>query len=89
MKGFDFMIKLFINSYKELDNKILNIMKKGFKFSFAICMISVLLLLTYLFINANIYIYQIGIMLFQLALFYGISFIICGIVVDGIKKNNI
>ena len=83
------MIKLFINSYKELDNKILNIMKKGFKFSFAICMISVLLLLTYLFINANIYIYQIGIMLFQLALFYGISLIICGIVVDGIKKNNI
>ena len=83
------MIKKFINTYKNLDVKTLKILKSGLIFSFIICLLSIFLLLSYIFFFAFPTIYYIGLLMFQLSLSFAIEFIICAIVVDFIKKNII
>ncbi len=83
------MIKNFINTYKNLDVKTLKILKSGLIFSFIICLLSIFLLLSYIFFFAFPTIYYIGLLMFQLSLSFAIEFIICAIVVDSIKKNII
>lgn len=83
------MIKNFINTYKSLDSKTLKILRNGFIFSFIICLLSVFILLTYIFFFTIPTIYYIGLLMFQLSLSFAIEFIICAIVVDSIKKNII
>lgn len=83
------MIKNFINTYKNLDGKTLKILKNGLKFSFIICLLSIFILLTYIFFFTFPTIYYIGLLMFQLSLSFAIEFIICAIVVDSIKKNII
>jgi hypothetical protein len=61
-------------------------MKYGFKVCFAICIISTLILLTYETKSFSSDLYYIGLSLFKLSLILGIEFVICGIVVDYIKK---
>lgn len=83
------MIKNFINTYKNLDGKTLKILRNGLKFSFIICLLSIFILLTYIFFFTFPTIYYIGLLMFQLSLSFAIEFIICAIVVDSIKKNII
>lgn len=83
------MIKNFINTYKSLDSKTLKILKNGLKFSFIICLLSIFILLTYIFFFTFPTLYYIGLLMFQLSLSFAIEFIICAIVVDSIKKNII
>lgn len=81
----------FINKIKEifnnLDKKDLKIMKKGLIFCSLILLISMAILVTYLFFMKNIFIYEIGILFFQLSLYFAIDFIVAGIVVDTIQKQ--
>lgn len=81
------MIKKIVNSYKNLENKTNKIMKNGLKFCFALCIISVSILLTYEVFIASPLIYYIGIFLFRLSIIWGIEFVICALVVDSIKKD--
>lgn len=81
------MIKNFINTYKSLDSKTLKILRNGLKFSFIICLLSIFILLTYIFFFTFPTLYYIGLLMFQLSLSFAIEFIICAIVVDSIKKN--
>ncbi len=83
------MIKNFINTYKSLDSKTLKILRNGLKFSFIICLLSIFILLTYIFFFTFPTLYYIGLLMFQLSLSFAIEFIICAIVVDSIKKNII
>ena len=83
------MIKKIINMFKDLEKTTLSIMKNGIKFCFLISIISSFLLLTYTFIYTEPNIYYIGLSLFKLSLFFIIDFIICGFVVDNIKKQII
>lgn len=83
------MINKFINIFKNLDKLTYKIMKKGFKFCSVICCISIFLLLYYNFQFQSPFLYELGLSLFKLSLFFFIEFIICGIVVDGIKKQII
>ncbi len=83
------MIKNFINTYKNLDGKTLKILRNGLKFSFIICLLSIFILLTYIFFFTFPTLYYIGLLMFQLSLSFAIEFIICAIVVDSIKKNII
>lgn len=83
------MFKKLCNDFKKLDHKTFQIMNYGLKFCFAICILSVLILLTYGFAFPSPYVYYIGINLFRLSLIFGIEFIVCGFVVDGIKKQCI
>lgn len=83
------MLKNLIDIFKNLDKLTFKIMKYGFRFCSFICILSVLILATY---NLNILspiMYYIGINLFELSIIFGIEFIVCGLVVDGIKKQLI
>lgn len=83
------MFRKIFDNFKNLDKLTSKIMSNGLKFCFLVCMISVFLLFTYSFAFASPFIYYIGINLFKISLIFGIEFIVCGFVVDGIKKQLI
>lgn len=83
------MITNIINLFKNLDKKTFSIMKKGITFSFIVTIISSLILLTYILLIKQPQLYYIGLALLKLSLFFIIDFIICGIVVENIKKQII
>lgn len=83
------MFKKLLESFKNFDKLTYKILKHGLNFCFAICLISVFILLTYELVFTTPFIYYIGISLFRLSLIFGIEFIICSFVVDGIKKQLI
>ena len=83
------MLKKIINSFKSLDNLTFKIMKNGLKFCFGICILSIILLSTYNLVFLSPFLYYIGINLFKISIIFGIEFIVCGLVVDGIKKQLI
>lgn len=82
-------MKKIINNFKSLDKITYKIMKYGLTFCFAVCISSVLILFTYDFAFPSPFMYYIGINLFKLSLIFGIEFVICGFIVDGIKKQMI
>ena len=71
------MIRKILDNFKNLDKLTSKIMNYGLKFCFAVCVLS------------SPFIYYIGINLFKIGLIFAIEFIICGFVVDGIKKQLI
>ena len=83
------MIKSFMNNYKQLDKKILHILKIGLIFSFFICLVSSLILLTYILFFTYPIIYYIGLTCFALGLNFAMSFIISAIIIDNFKKQYI
>lgn len=83
------MFKSIINNYKNLDNLIYKIMKKGLIFCFTLCLISIIILFTYEIFLSSPSVYYIGLNLFKISIIWGIEFIICGFIVDGIKKQII
>lgn len=83
------MLKKIINNFNQLERIAFRIMKYGLTFCFIICIVSVLILFTYDFAFPSPFMYYIGINLFKLSLIFGIEFIVCGFVVDGIKKQLI
>lgn len=83
------IVKLFVNKIKSLDNKIKKIMNIGFKFSFALCIISVFTLFTYETIYSLPNLFYAGISLLQSSLMFVCAFFICGVGFDTIKKQMI
>ena len=83
------MLEKLFNIFKELDKLTSKIMKYGLKFCFVICILSVLILVTYNLFILSPFLYYIGISLFRLSIIFAIEFVICGLVVDGIKKQEI
>ena len=83
------MLKKVINSFKNLDKLTKLIMSQGLKFCFMICLVSLAILLTYNFTFTIPILFTVGFILFKLSLIFGIEFVICGFVVDGIKKQII
>ena len=81
----DKIIKLF----KNINKKILKIMKCGLQFSFFICIIATLILCTYLLIYHDTFLYLLGLTTFKLGIIIGIEFIICGLSVDAIKNYGL
>ena len=75
------------NMFNEIDKKNKKIMKNGLKFCFLILIISIIILITYLFLIKSIFVYQIGILVFQLSLYFAIDFIVASLVVDTIQKQ--
>ena len=83
------MFKKIFNGFKNLDKQAKLIMVYGIKFCFIICVVSLIILFTYNFSFTMPILFTIGFILFKLSLIFGIEFIICGFVVDGIKKQII
>ena len=83
------MLKQIITYYKNLDKNTYKILYKGLEFCFLLASFSAFILLSYiLFLQAPL-VYYIGINLFKLSLVFGVEFIICGFIVDSIKKQLI
>ncbi len=83
------MLKKVLDNFKNLDKLTYKIMNYGLKFCFVVCILSVLILLTYNLAFASPFMFYIGINLFKISLIFGIEFVVCGFIVDGIKKQLI
>ncbi len=83
------MINKIKTTFLSLDQQTKKIIKTGIKFCFAICIISLIILLTYDFAFGNPNLFEIGILLFKISMLFSSEFLICGIVVDSIKKHLI
>ena len=83
------MFKKIINSFNNLDKLTKIIMSNGLIFSAFIGLVAIVLLVTYNFSFTFPILFSIGFVLFRLSLILGIEFVICGIVVDGIKNQII
>jgi len=83
------MLKKLLENFKKLDKLTYKIMHIGLKFCFVICILSVFILFAYSFAFTSPSMYYIGINLFKLSLIFAIEFIVCGFIVDGIKKQLI
>ena len=77
----------FVEYLKNINEIDLRIMKKGLKFSFMLLVFSICILLFYLLSKNNLFLYNLGLSLFKVSTYFGIEFIICGVVVDTIKKE--
>ena len=82
------MFKAFIQSYKNFDKKISHILKLGLSSSFAICIVSTMILLTYMLVFTYPLIYYIGILGIALGLNFAVSFIISATIIDDVKKES-
>ena len=81
------MIKNIIDKISEIEKPVIAIMKKGFKFSYIVCIIAIATLCTYLFLDKSPNLYYIGITLFKTGLMFIAEFVICGMAMDKIKKQ--
>ena len=77
------------NLLTNLDKTDLKIMKFGLKICFSILLFSVLILSFYLTASHNFFLYELGLTIFKISTYIAVEFVICGIVVDTIKKGAI
>lgn len=75
------------NLFYNLDKTDLKIMKIGLKICFGILIIAIFLLSFYLFFSHRFFFYELGISILKLSTYIAVEFIICGIVVDKLKKQ--
>ena len=75
--------------FKNVNKKILKIMKCGLQFSFMIWIIATAILCTYLLFYHDSFLYSLGLTSFKLGIIIGIEFIICGLSVDAIQNYEI
>lgn len=83
------MFYIIKNSFKSLDKLIKKIMKIGLNFCSILGLISLIILVTYNISFTIPIVFTIGFVLFKLSLIFGVEFIICGLVADGITKQLI
>ena len=79
------MQKLFLE-LKNLDKNIFKIMKYGLLFCGCVTLVSIAVLLTYIFLGSNFF-YYLGLSLMKSSFTFAVEFVVCGIVVDFIKKK--
>lgn len=80
------MIKNIVNKFNNLDDKVKKIMLNGFKFSFAFCIFSILILGIYTFYLLPA-LYYVGTIVFKTSLMFFVDFVILGFGFDTIKKQ--
>ncbi len=81
------MQKLLLN-FKNLDKKIIKIMKYGWMFSLLICLLASGILLSYIFLGINLF-YHIGLLMMKSGFYFIVEFLACGLIVDSLRKNII
>lgn len=82
------MLNKIIDTLKNLDKKIIKILKYGLKFCFAILVLSAIILVTYLFFVHSDFVFQIGLLTFQIGLCFIAEFFASAIAVDTISKQS-
>ena len=81
------MVDKLISNVKEIDKPIVKVMMKGFRFSAVVCILSLVVLLTYYTYPTSHITLDSGLILFRTGLFFAVGFFICGFAVDKIKKQ--
>ena len=81
------MIDKLITNIKEIDKPIMKVMIKGFRFSAYICILSLIILLTYCTYPISHISLDSSVILFRTGLFFAVGFFMCGLVVDRLKKQ--
>lgn len=77
-----------ISELKNLDKDTFKIMRYGIFFCTCIALISVAILITYIFLGSSFF-YHLGLTIMKSSFTFAVEFIICGIVVDYIRKQKI
>ena len=77
-----------ISELKNLDKDTFKIMRYGLFFCACIALVAVAILLTYILLGSNFF-YHLGLALMQSSFTFAVEFVICGIVVDFIRKHKI
>lgn len=80
-------INILLNKVKNLDAKVVKVMKAGLIFSFIFCILSSMILLTYETLYSLPTLFHIGISLFRTSLSFAVTFFICGIGFDTVQKE--
>lgn len=83
------MLNKIIETLKNLDKKIIKILKCGLKICFAILVLSAIILVTYLFFVHSDFVFQIGLLTFQIGLCFIAEFFASAIAVDTISKQSL
>ncbi len=78
-----------LDAFKKLDKKIIKILKYGLKFCFGIIIISAVILITYMFFLHSVFLFQLGLLTFQLGICFIAEFFVSAIAVDTISKQII
>ena len=79
------MKKIFLE-LKKLDKITYKIIGYGLAFSTIVALIAVSILLLYIFLGTNIF-YHIGLAFIRSSFIFATQFIVCGVVVDSIRKK--
>ena len=80
------MVQNLISKITNIDKSILKVIKHIFKVSFCICIISVLILLMYIYNSVSHITHLVGLSLFKSSLMISVFGFICGISTDLLKK---
>lgn len=81
------MIHKFIDNLFCMDKSISRVVKFGFIFSMIICIASVILFYFYNSLSLNYIYHELSLGLFKTGIMFGISFFICGIATNTIRKE--
>ncbi len=73
--------------FNNLDKQSLKIMKYGINTCFLFIIIATIILFNYLFFLHIIFFYSLGLFILKISLYFIIEFIICGFIIDKIKKE--
>lgn len=73
---------------KNLDKDTYKIMKYGLLFSGIVCLSAIGVLLAYIFFGTSLF-YHLGLALLKSSFTFAVEFVICGIVVDFIRRKGL
>lgn len=79
------MIKIIIDKFNCMDEKIKKILKYGIIFSCFVCLLAIFILVTYQF-HSIPDLFYIGLSTFRLGIFFIVEFIISALAIDTIKN---
>ena len=78
-----------LDTLKNLDKKIIKILNYGLKFCFGILVLSAGILVTYLFFLHSDFVFQLGLLTFQIGICFMAEFFASAITVDAISKQSL
>ena len=79
-------MKKIINGFKKIDKSTYKIIKYGLAISTFLSIVATTILFSYILLGIN-FLYYLGIVLIQSSFYLAVEFLVCGIIVDSLKKQ--
>ena len=83
------MIRIILDELKNIDKTIIKYISSGVKMSFGLCIIGIILLLSYNRLGFTYDIYKGGFILIRTGIIFASQCLGCGFITDKLKKNII